>query len=163
MRCSDRFSCGEARVTHEQNLVLPWVRSEDLPELWREARRLGLAQANIGLLSDMIACPGGDFCDLANARSLPIAQALLARYEDLDEQHDLEQVLVVHAPRLHIELQLDLRLAAQGQVDVGRVRHLERQVLHIQRVLHQRRLGLRLGQVGPDTSLMIRFEVVAPV
>ena len=88
----DRFSCGEARVTHEQNLVLPWVRSEDLPELWREARRLGLAQANIGLLSDMIACPGGDFCDLANARSLPIAQALLARYEDLDEQHDLGEI-----------------------------------------------------------------------
>jgi sulfite reductase (NADPH) hemoprotein beta-component len=88
----ERFSCGEARVTHEQNLVLPWVRNEDLPELWREARRLGLAQANIGLLSDMIACPGGDFCDLANARSLPIAQALLARYEDLDEQHDLGEI-----------------------------------------------------------------------
>ena len=75
----DRFSRGEARVTHEQNLVLPWVRCDALPELWREARRLGLARPNIGLLSDMIACPGGDFCDLANARSLPIAQALLAQ------------------------------------------------------------------------------------
>jgi sulfite reductase (NADPH) hemoprotein beta-component len=88
----DRFSCGEARVTHEQNLLLPWVSCDQLPELWREARRLGLARPNIGLLSDMIACPGGDFCDLANARSLPIAQALLARYQDLDELHDLGEI-----------------------------------------------------------------------
>lgn len=88
----DRFSCGEARVTHEQNLLLPWVSCDQLPELWREARRLGLAKPNIGLLTDMIACPGGDFCDLANARSLPIAQALLARYQDLDELHDLGEI-----------------------------------------------------------------------
>ena len=88
----DRFSAGEARVTHEQNLLLPWVRCDQLPELWREARRLGLAKPNIGLLTDMIACPGGDFCDLANARSLPIAQALLARYQDLDELHDLGEI-----------------------------------------------------------------------
>jgi sulfite reductase (NADPH) hemoprotein beta-component len=89
---ADRFSAGEARVTHEQNLLLPWVRCDQLPELWREARRLGLAKPNIGLLSDMIACPGGDFCDLANARSLPIAQALLNRYKDLDELHDLGEI-----------------------------------------------------------------------
>ena len=89
---ADRFSAGEARVTHEQNLLLPWVRCDQLPELWREARRLGLAKPNIGLLSDMIACHGGDFCDLANARSLPIAQALLARYQDLDELHDLGEI-----------------------------------------------------------------------
>lgn len=88
----DRFSAGETRVTHEQNLLLPWVRCDQLPELWREARRLGLAKPNIGLLTDMIACPGGDFCDLANARSLPIAQALLARYQDLDELHDLGEI-----------------------------------------------------------------------
>ena len=89
---ADRFSAGEARVTHEQNLLLPWVRCDQLPELWREARRLGLAKPNIGLLSDMIACPGGDFCDLANARSLPIAQALIERYQDLDELHDLGEI-----------------------------------------------------------------------
>ncbi len=89
---SDRFSGGEARVTHEQNLLLPWVRCDQLPELWREARRLGLAKPNIGLLTDMIACPGGDFCDLANARSLPLAQAVLARYTDLDELHDLGEI-----------------------------------------------------------------------
>ena len=89
---ADRFSGGEVRVTHEQNLLLPWVRCDQLPELWREARRLGLAKPNIGLLSDMIACPGGDFCDLANARSLPIAQTLLNRYKDLDELHDLGEI-----------------------------------------------------------------------
>jgi len=89
---ADRFSSGEARVTHEQNLLLPWVRCDQLPELWREARRLGLARPNIGLLTDMIACPGGDFCDLANARSLPIAQAVLSRYTDLDELHDLGEI-----------------------------------------------------------------------
>ncbi len=89
---ADRFSGGEARVTHDQNLLLPWVRCDQLPELWREARRLGLAKPNIGLLTDMIACPGGDFCDLANARSLPIAQAVLARYTDLDELHDIGEI-----------------------------------------------------------------------
>ena len=89
---ADRFSAGEARVTHEQNLLLPWVRCDQLPELWREARRLGLAKPNIGLLTDMIACPGGDFCDLANARSLPLAQAVLSRYTDLDELHDLGEI-----------------------------------------------------------------------
>lgn len=88
----DRFSAGEARITHEQNLLLPWVRCDHLPELWREARRLGLARPNIGLLTDMIVCPGGDFCDLANARSLPIAQALLERFNDLDEVYDLGDI-----------------------------------------------------------------------
>ncbi|WP_300660727.1 nitrite/sulfite reductase, partial [Hydrogenophaga sp.] len=89
---AERFSAGEARVTHEQNLLLPWVRCDQLPELWREARRLGLAKPNIRLLTDMIACPGGDFCDLANARSLPLAQAILGRYKDLDELHDLGEI-----------------------------------------------------------------------
>lgn len=81
---ADRYSGGEVRVTHEQNLLLPWVRCDQLAELWREARHLGLAKPNIGLLTDMIACPGGDFCDLANARSLPLAEAITARYQDLD-------------------------------------------------------------------------------
>ncbi|MFM8609898.1 MAG: nitrite/sulfite reductase [Burkholderiaceae bacterium] len=88
----ERFSAGEARVTHEQNLLLPWVRCDQLPDLWREARRLGLARPNIGLLTDMIACPGGDFCALANARSIPLAAALTERYHDLDELHDLGEI-----------------------------------------------------------------------
>jgi len=89
---AERYSGGEVRVTHEQNLLLPWVRCDQLAELWREARHLGLAKPNIGLLSDMIACPGGDFCDLANARSLPLAEAITARYQDLDELHDLGEI-----------------------------------------------------------------------
>ncbi|MEN9398866.1 MAG: hypothetical protein RLZ81_3396 [Pseudomonadota bacterium] len=89
---AERFSAGEARVTHEQNLLLPWVRREQLPELWRAARALGLAKPNIGLLTDMISCPGGDFCSLANARSIPIAHAIAERYQDLDELHDLGEI-----------------------------------------------------------------------
>ena len=69
---ADRFSAGEVRVTHEQNLLLPWVPEAQLPTLWQAARQLGVARANIGLLTDMIACPGGDFCALANARSISI-------------------------------------------------------------------------------------------
>ncbi len=89
---ADAFSAGELRVTHDQNLVLPWVRADLLPAVWREAKRLGLAKANVRLLTDMIACPGGDFCDLANARSLPLADAITERYQDLDELEDLGEI-----------------------------------------------------------------------
>ena len=89
---ADEFSASEVRVTHDQNLVLPWVRCDQLPELWRAARKLGLAKPNIRLLTDMIACPGGDFCSLANARSLPIAQAITERFQDMDELHDLGEI-----------------------------------------------------------------------
>ena len=89
---ADQFSAGEARVTHDQNLLLPWVRCDQLPELWRAARQHGFARANIRLLTDMIACPGGDFCALANARSIPIAEAITERYQDMDELHDLGEI-----------------------------------------------------------------------
>ena len=89
---AQRFSAGEARVTHDQNLVLPWVRAEHLPKLWQAARGAGWARSNIRLLTDMIACPGGDFCALANARSLPIAQAITERYQDMDDLHDLGEI-----------------------------------------------------------------------
>ncbi len=89
---ADRFSAGEARVTHDQNLLLPWVRVEDLPALWQASHKAGLAKANIGLLTDMISCPGGDFCALANARSIPIAEAITQRYQDLDELHDIGEI-----------------------------------------------------------------------
>ncbi|MFP6562342.1 nitrite/sulfite reductase [Paraburkholderia sp. B3] len=85
----DRFSAGEARVTHTQNVVLPWVHADDLLALWRAAGEAGLASANVHLLTDMISCPGGDFCALANARSLPIAQSVMERYQDLDELNDI--------------------------------------------------------------------------
>jgi sulfite reductase (NADPH) hemoprotein beta-component len=89
---ADRFSAGELRVSHEQNLLLPWVRFDELPALWRAATQAGFAKANIHLLTDMIACPGGDFCALANARSLPIAEAITERYQDLDELHDIGEI-----------------------------------------------------------------------
>ncbi|WP_186197846.1 nitrite/sulfite reductase [Burkholderia gladioli] len=88
----DRFSAGEARLTHAQNVVLPWVHADDLLALWEAARAEGLASANVHLLTDMIACPGGDFCALANARSLPIADAIAERYQDLDELEDLGEI-----------------------------------------------------------------------
>ncbi|WP_026436091.1 nitrite/sulfite reductase [Acidovorax sp. JHL-9] len=86
---AEQFSAAEARLTHEQNLMLPWVHESDLPALYDAARALGLAQPNIGLLTDMIICPGGDFCSLANARSLHIGAAVTERYQDLDELFDL--------------------------------------------------------------------------
>lgn len=86
---AERYSFGELRVTHEQNLVLADVIRDQLPDLWREAQAAGLATPNIGLLTDIICCPGGDFCDLANAKSIPIANALQARFEDLDYLYDI--------------------------------------------------------------------------
>jgi sulfite reductase (NADPH) hemoprotein beta-component len=89
---AEQFSQAELRVTHEQNLLLPWVRESDLHALWLAARQGGFATPNIGLLTDMIACPGGDLCALANARSIPIAAAITERFSDLDELHDIGDV-----------------------------------------------------------------------
>ncbi len=89
---ADQFSCGELRVTHDQNVLLPFVREEDLFAVWQSAKAASFASPNIGLLSDMIACPGGDFCALANARSIPIANDLIARYQDLDELYDIGDI-----------------------------------------------------------------------
>jgi len=73
-------------------VLLPFVREEDLFAVWQAAKAASFASPNIGLLSDMIACPGGDFCALANARSIPIANDLIARYQDLDELHDIGDI-----------------------------------------------------------------------
>ena len=89
---AERFSRCEARVTHDQNLLLPWVAETDLHGLWLAAREGGFATPNIGYLTDMIACPGGDLCALANARSIPIAAAIHERFADLDEQHDIGDI-----------------------------------------------------------------------
>jgi len=89
---AEKFSAGEVRVNHDQNLVLPWVRVDQLASLWQAARAAGFAAPNVHLLTDMIACPGGDYCALANARSLPIAAAITERYQDLDELFDLGEI-----------------------------------------------------------------------
>ena len=86
---AQRFSGGEIRVSHEQNLLLPQVPRRHLPELWHLAAGAGLATPNIGLLTDVVCCPGGDFCSLANARSIPVAAAIQQRFDDLDYLFDL--------------------------------------------------------------------------
>jgi sulfite reductase (NADPH) hemoprotein beta-component len=89
---ADRFSFGEIRVTHEQNLVLADVKLGDLFTLWELAKTQRFATPNIGLLTDIIACPGGDFCSLANAKSIPIAEAIQRRFDDLDFVYDLGEI-----------------------------------------------------------------------
>jgi len=91
---ADRYSFGEIRVGHEQNLALPHVAQRDLPAVWRALDALGLAIPNIGLVSDIIACPGLDYCSLANARSIPIAQEITRRFRDLDRQRELGRLHV---------------------------------------------------------------------
>jgi sulfite reductase (NADPH) hemoprotein beta-component len=89
---AERFSHGELRVTHDQNLLLPWVRDSDLAALWQAAKAQNFATPNIGLITDMIACPGGDFCALANARSIPVAADIAERFTDLDELYDIGDI-----------------------------------------------------------------------
>ncbi len=89
---ADRYSFGELRVSHEQNLILADVRRRDLHALWQEARAQGLATPNVGLLTNIIACPGGDFCSLANAKSIPVAEAIQRRFDDLDYLHDIGEL-----------------------------------------------------------------------
>ena len=86
---ADQYSFGEVRVTHEQNLVLADVLQNDVHRLWARLKALGFATPNIGLLTDIVCCPGGDFCSLANAKSIPIAEAIQRRFEDLDYLYDL--------------------------------------------------------------------------
>lgn len=86
---ADEFSFGELRNTHDQNMVLPYVEQSALPQLWEKLVSLGFATANIGLLSDVICCPGGDYCSLANAKSIPIAEQIQRRFNDLDYLFDL--------------------------------------------------------------------------
>ncbi len=89
---AERYSFGELRVSHEQNLILADVRQADLRALWLRLRALGLATPNIGLLTDIIACPGGDFCSLANAKSIPVAEAIQRRFDQLDDLHDIGEL-----------------------------------------------------------------------
>lgn len=86
---ADRYSFGELRTTHEQNIVLADVRQDVLPALHAELKGLGFDTANIGFLTNIICCPGGDYCSLANAKSIPIAEAIQRRYSDLEEVYDL--------------------------------------------------------------------------
>jgi len=108
---AERYSFGELRVSHEQNLVLADVRQRDLAALWREARVLGLATPNIGLLTNIISCPGGDFCALANAKSIPVAQAIQERFDDLDYLHEIGE----------LDLNISGCMNACGQHHIGHI------------------------------------------
>jgi sulfite reductase (NADPH) hemoprotein beta-component len=108
---ADRYSFGEIAVTHEQNLVLRDVRQHDLFEVWTKLKTLGLATPNIGLLTDIVCCPGGDFCSLANAKSIPIAQAIQQRFDDLDYLHDIGE----------IDLNMSGCMNACGQHHIGHI------------------------------------------
>ena len=108
---ADRYSFGELRVTHEQNLVLADVKQSELFALYKEAKTHGLATANIGLLTDIICCPGGDFCSLANAKSIPIAEAIAERFDNVDFQHDIGD----------IELNISCCINACGHHHVGNI------------------------------------------
>ncbi len=89
---ADQYSFGELRISHEQNIILADVKKSDLYEVWQKAKAAGLATPNIGLLTGIICCPGGDFCDLANAKSIPIATAIQARFDDLDYLFDIGEI-----------------------------------------------------------------------
>ena len=86
---AERYSFAEIRVTHEQNLVLAHVKMAELYGLWQGLKQAGLATANVGLVTDIICCPGLDYCNLANARSIPVAQRISERFADLKRQHDI--------------------------------------------------------------------------
>ncbi|HYC48343.1 MAG TPA: nitrite/sulfite reductase [Burkholderiales bacterium] len=89
---ADRVSFGELRVTHEQNLLLPDVKQSNLYAVWQEAHALGLATPNLGTITNIISCPGGDYCSLANAKSIPVAEAIQRRFDDLDYVYDIGEL-----------------------------------------------------------------------
>ena len=91
---ADQYSYGEVRVSHEQNLILADVKKSDLFTVWQRAKEIGFATPNIGLLTDIIACPGGDFCSLANAKSIPVAEAIQRRFDDLDYLFDIGDIAI---------------------------------------------------------------------
>ena len=91
---ADHYSFGEVRVSHEQNLILADVKKSDLFAVWQRAKEIGFATPNIGLLTDIISCPGGDFCSLANAKSIPVAHAIQRRFDDLDYLFDIGDIAV---------------------------------------------------------------------
>jgi sulfite reductase (NADPH) hemoprotein beta-component len=135
---ADRYSFGEIRNTHEQNIVLADIKQDELFAFWQEAKASGFATPNLGLLTDMICCPGGDFCALANAKSIPVAEALQARFDDLDYLHDLGE----------IDLNISGCMNACGHHHIGHIG-----VLGVDKKgeeFYQVSLG---GDSGPDASI----------
>ena len=135
---TEKFSFGEARTTHEQNIVLADVKKTDLFALWQECKAAGFATPNIGTITDIICCPGGDFCSLANAKSIPIAEAIQRQFEDLDYVYDLGD----------IDLNISGCMNACGHHHVGHIGILG--VDKSGKEFYQVQLG---GNAGNDASL----------
>ncbi|HNJ85098.1 MAG TPA: nitrite/sulfite reductase [Agitococcus sp.] len=108
---ADQYSFGELRTTHEQNIVLADVRQEQLFDLWQQLSALDFATANIGFLTNIICCPGGDFCSLANAKSIPIAEQIQRRFEDIDQVYNIG----------HLDINISGCMNACGHHHVGHI------------------------------------------
>ncbi|HFX6347631.1 TPA: nitrite/sulfite reductase [Acinetobacter nosocomialis] len=108
---ADKYTFGELRTTHEQNIALADVRQKDLFDVWQALEQHNMARAHIGFITDIISCPGGDFCSLANAKSIPIAEAITRRFEDLDKVYDLG----------HLDLNISGCMNACGHHHVGNI------------------------------------------
>ncbi|MDN8272123.1 nitrite/sulfite reductase [Acinetobacter baumannii] len=108
---ADKYTFGELRTTHEQNIALADVPQKDLFDLWQALEQHNMARAHIGFITDIISCPGGDFCSLANAKSIPIAEAITRRFEDLDKVYDLG----------HLDLNISGCMNACGHHHVGNI------------------------------------------
>ncbi|WP_284084371.1 nitrite/sulfite reductase [Acinetobacter nosocomialis] len=108
---ADKYTFGELRTTHEQNIALADVPQKDLFDVWQALEQHNMARAHIGFLTDIISCPGGDFCSLANAKSIPIAEAITRRFEDLDKVYDLG----------HLDLNISGCMNACGHHHVGNI------------------------------------------
>jgi sulfite reductase (NADPH) hemoprotein beta-component len=106
-----RFGHDEIRISHEQNVILPHVHKSDLPQIHAELKTAGLGTANIGLISDIIACPGMDYCALATARSIPIAQQIATRFDELKLEHDIG----------HLQIKISGCINACGHHHVGHI------------------------------------------
>ena len=135
---ADRYSFGEVRSTHNQNVVLTDVIKSDLYELWQQSKAAGLATPSIGTINDMICCPGGDYCSLANAKSIPVAEAIQRKFSDLDYVYDLGD----------LELNISGCMNACGHHHVGQIGILG--VDKKGQEWYQIQLG---GNAGKDASL----------
>ena len=144
---ADAYSFGELRISHEQNFVLPHVPKKALFELWQGAQAQGLATANYGLLTDIICCPGGDYCSLANAKSIPVAEAIQHRFDDYDFIHDLGE----------LDLNISGCMNACGHHHVGHIGILG--VDKKGQEFYQISLGGHSGHSGSDPTL---GQIVGP-
>ncbi len=155
---ADEFSFGEIRVGHEQNLALPHVRQEDLPGLWRKLDAIGVATPNVNLVTDIIACPGLDYCSLANARSIPVAMEIARRFEQIDKARSIG--------RLHINISGCINACAHhhvGHIGILGVEKNDKEFYQITlggKADEDARLGQLLGPAIPHEKVADTIERV---